>query len=176
MAKVGFFVKAITNLKLGFQLQDIKRQVRRKEFMIKIGEEMKRLILGRTRTGYGVSNDKIDNPSKVRLASLSDTYIEFRRKRIGFRPGRFFSPSFSNLSLTGQMLDSLDIEAREGFVKVYVRDNSRTGYGSGKTNKEVADHVRVKRPFMAIDKEQKLVIDRMIDRETRAVVRRSLRK
>lgn len=153
-------------------LKAIATKIRRREFMLKLGKQIKDLIQGDTRSGFGVNS--ADN--KTTLKSLSPSYVEFKRKQAGkaFSPGRFFRQgSKSNLSLTGQMLDAMDFEAREGFIKIFVKDTSRTGYGKGKTNAEVAELVEKNgRRFLAISNQNREKIEKEIQREARNIIRR----
>ena len=178
MAKLGIFVNVIANLKFEQKLNSIKRKVNRKEFMLQIGEQIKTLIQGDTRTGKGVADSGNGEGIRINLATLSPKYVAWKNKYKGksFTPGRFFrSGNKSNLTLTGQMIDAIDVEAKESYVRVFVKDSPRSGYGKDHTNKEIADFVaRNGRPFMGLSQQNKLIIDREIERETRAIVRREL--
>jgi hypothetical protein len=171
MAKPSIFVQVIANLKFAGKMEAIKDRVGRKEFMLKIGEQIKTLVYGDTKSGKGVEGE-----TATTLTALSPMYIQYRRKKAksrGFTAGRFFNPSKSNLTFTGQMLESLDVDARQNFVKVYVRDTKRND--SRLTNSFVAEKVAENgRPFMGLTKRNKRTIDKEVERETRAIVRREL--
>jgi hypothetical protein len=181
MAKPSIFVQVIAELKFRNKMDDIKRRIGRKEFMTKLGLQLRTLIYGDTKAGKGVASDQEGAGVEIRLAALSDTYVEYRRKKLNsknFSPGPFFKVSKSNLTFTGQMLESLDFEARQGLVRVFVSDTSRTelsGRRSKLSNKDVADIVtRNGRPFLGLSQRNERTLDKEIERETRAIVRREL--
>ena len=173
MATINVFSKTVVKFALADKIEDIKRKIGRKEFMLKIGEEMKRLILGDTRRGIGV-----DGTKPIRLAKLKPSYVDWKKKNQNkaFSPGRFFrTDNRSNLTLTGQLLDSLTVDARQNFVRVYVRDIPRKGYGADVTNNAIAEwQANAGRPFMGLHNRNRAILDKEIERETRAIVRREL--
>jgi hypothetical protein len=175
MAKVSFTAQLIA--KLGFlkTIESIKKKIGRKEFMQQIGDQIKDLIYADTKSGKGVADNGSGEGIQIRLASLSPKYIEYRRKKSksGFSTGEFFRPNKSNLTFTGQMLDALKVDARQSFVKVFVDKSGRKD--SDLTNAKVAEHVaRNGRPFMGLTQRNKKIIDKEIERETRAIIRREL--
>lgn len=121
-------LKTITD-KIRKSLGDV---VSRKE-MLEIGDFAVDLIVKRTRLGYGVSKQF---GTKMRLKSLSESYKKRRAKFAGLSGTT--TPSRSNLTLTGQMLESMDvITARDGRVTF-----GPTGYRSsdGNSNLEIAEY------------------------------------
>lgn len=68
-----------------------------------IGLEAVKLIVKRTRLGYGVAKN---GGRRFRLAPLSPAYVNQRRKS---RLSKFARPKKSNLSRTGEMLSSVDV-------------------------------------------------------------------
>ena len=174
MANVNVFSQVILKTKLLAKVEVVKRKIGRKEFMLSLGEEIRRLIQGDTRTGKGVTKDG----KAIRLATLSPSYTEWkiRNKGRAFSPGRFFrTNNQSNLTLTGQLLDSINIDSRQNFVRVYVRDIQRRGYGAGVLNSEIAKwQASAGRSFMGISKQNRRILDKEIERETRAIIRREL--
>lgn len=93
------------------------------------------IIVKRTRLGYGVS---AQFGAKSPLKKLSTRYVE-RRRRFGL--DNLTAPKKSNLTLTGQMLQSMDIiKAQPGTVVIGPTGN-RTPIGNEKkvtTNAAVA--------------------------------------
>ncbi|MGB0257745.1 MAG: hypothetical protein ACPGES_03740 [Coraliomargarita sp.] len=84
-----------------------------------------------------------------KLKKLSKAYIDFRRKFSG-RTGEFFKPAKSNLTFTGQLLESLKARSnvRTQVITLFVSGRRDDGL----TNKEVAEHVAENgRPFLGID-------------------------
>jgi len=97
------------------------------------------LIRKRTRQGFGVASNY---NSKYKLKPLSASYIEYR-KTINLSSET--SPSKSNLTKTGTMLDSLDAKrTRPGAWSIYLYGQN----SSGKSNAEIARYVSRARPFM----------------------------
>lgn len=91
------------------------------------------LIKKRTRLGFGVDKH---GGRKSKLAPLTDAYKKQRKRH---KPKGPTTPSKSNLTNTGDMLD--DIEA-----KVETGGDIKIGF-SKKKNKDVAKWVSKKRPF-----------------------------
>lgn len=66
---------------------------------------------------------------KAKLKELSDGYKKYRRKyQTIYKTGDYFSPTRSNLTFTGQMLDALTykIVASKGAFEIYVSATVRT--------------------------------------------------
>lgn len=154
--------------------KDAMETVSSAENMRKFGEQAAEMVRLRTRLGSGVEKE---GANKRPLKRLSDSYKQVRRGKIAFftrggkvipytpdRPPSLHShttPSKSNLTFTGQMLDSLDVtSARRGEVTVGPT-GSRKG---GLTNKEVAGYVSKERPFNNLSKvEQKRMSEIIAD-------------
>jgi hypothetical protein len=125
------------------------------------------------RSGYS-----LDGNNKSRLKKLSNSYKEMRMGIVRFRTvgkgaGRyvvatqepdeklkevdtkFFDPTFSNLTFTGQLMKSLSyfITASKRQITVFVADTKRVGKYETLSNKDVAKHVSDNgRPFLGLDK------------------------
>lgn len=98
--------------------------------MTKIGNFAADKIRVRTRTGYGVPKAGAE---KEKLAALSESYIAAREKDDSLSSET--RPGASNLTRTGQMLDSIEVvKASEGQAIISV-SGSRD---DGKTNREIA--------------------------------------
>lgn len=129
---------------------------------------------------------------QAKMPALSQGYIEFRKrlasgegtkgskknrgtksKKAPKKFGDFFSPSRSNLTLSGQMLDALESEVDQGKgqVSVFVDDTPRDD--SDLNNAEVAKKVSQDgRPFLGLDRVGRDRIRRMVI----AQLRRSLKR
>lgn len=112
-----------------------------------VGVFARDLIVKRTRLGYGVDKDL---SSKKRLAKLSPNYIKRRRMFDGLSSKT--APNRSNLTLTGQMLDSIISETKDRTIIIRptgTRDD-------GKKNADIARYAeeggrgRPKRIFLRI--------------------------
>jgi len=144
-------------------------------FLNQFGAESLNIIYERTKSGKGVSSDSSPKASLKKLDALSPKYIQ-QRKRGGFIPGDRFSPSKSNLTKTGALLESMRYKVTKGVIKLFIGSDS-TRHEKGITNKEVAEHVSENgRPFLnlAIEEQQKL--NTMIEKEVREIIRRKFGK
>lgn len=115
------------------------------EHLKALGDEAVRLITVRTRLGYGV-----DTPGAERqkLKPLSDAYIEMRRKSRGKLSG-MTAPARSNLTFTGQMLESLKVIAKRFSVSIEPSGQRDDGI----SNQDVAQSVtRFGRPFISLSR------------------------
>ena len=132
-------------------------------------------IYKRVKSGKGVSDDQSNRPTEISLKRLSDSYIAYRKGNIRFYKtkngklcawksskdsrfpspvtGEFGTPGKTNLTLTGQMLNSLDYKTTQKGFKIFIKNTKRTDRKL--TNKEVSEYVSKTRPFLALtDKEQ----------------------
>lgn len=146
-----------------------------------LAEFARDMLYRRVKSGYGVNTD--DQPaastSRQKLKPLSKSYRDFRSgKAYFFRgpegkirrvPGRstrldnigaFFSPSRSNLTMTGEMLESLRFTVTSDGFKLIIPNTRRS---DGKTNAEVARYVAQNgRPFMAFHSGELLILRRQL--------------
>jgi len=140
--------KQINDLTRSLEKQ-IGNLVTRKD-MRAVGELSVALIVNRTRSGRGV---KSPGGNVSGLKSLSEQYILFRqRNRI--RLSNTTSPSKSNLTFSGQMLESISVlkVSKVKFnqiVKIGIKPNNRD---DGKTNTQVINWVSNMRPFFFLSK------------------------
>jgi hypothetical protein len=104
-----------------------------------MGEEAVRLIVKRTRLGYAVDSH---GQERSKLKPLSAGYVH--QREADPKLSAMTAPKKSNLTRTGQMLDSMAVIAvRQGSVVV-----GPTGSrDDGLTNAQVAAWVSVARPF-----------------------------
>lgn len=109
------------------------------------------LIVKRTRLGYGVDRQF---GTKKKLKPLSDQYIEYRRSLSGkskpksktpkifgarsVKLSEFTNATRSNLTLTGQMLDSMTILSERG-KSISIGPQGKRNEG-GPTNDQIADY------------------------------------
>ncbi len=112
------------------------------ESMRMIGEEASKIIKKRTRLGWGSRGE-----TKEKLAPLSEKYIK-RRKSLSLHYQT--TAKRSNLTATGQMLDSLKpLSVSDGKAQIGP-DGNRSD--SELTNLEVAQFASITRPFMPLTK------------------------
>jgi len=125
MSAKNDLAKIIARLK-----SSIKASVSRPSMTL-VGKFAVELVKKRTRLGYGVS---VNFGAKQRLLRLSPKYIESRKR---FNLHGETTPKRSNLTRTGQMLDSVQIiSMREGSIVIGPR-GPRT---DGKKNEKIAEY------------------------------------
>lgn len=127
--------------------------------MMLIGEYAKELIKKRTRLGYGVEKT---GDERKKLKALSDSYIDQRKGKVSFiktkakniipvkplsspKLSPSTSPTKSNLTKSGSMLDSMSVTSSNGKVRI-APQGSRSD--SRFSNEEIASLVTKQgRPF-----------------------------
>lgn len=164
------------------------KEVTDQSHMEKYGKEAAAMIKKRTRLGYGVKDDGVN---RDKLKKLADSTIESRGGIIGVskktgkrtvrqnkkRPSKLHTdtaPAKSNLTETGQLLDSLGIigAAKQGEVSVGPSQSTRND-GSGLTNEDVGGFVTgAGRPFNNLSKVELKRINDMLKRELDRIVDR----
>lgn len=132
-----------------------------------LGEKGKDLLYKRVKDGFGVNSDTEKFPSKKKLKPLSPRYIEQRRRK-GVS-GKFGSPSKSNLTNTGQMLESIKVSADIGEFELSVKSDSRKGGGS---NADVSKHVSRDRPWLSLTKEEQQSLSEEVEKTIASLFRR----
>ena len=128
-----------------------------------IAEGVRKQIIRRTRTGKGVKNKNF-----VNLAALKDKTID-KREEFSENLSTFTRPNRSNLTATGQLLDSIDVKRVTPTTftldfkdaRKYELDNSRPRV----TNSKLALYVQKTRPFFEISKTEENKIRRDIKKQ-----------
>lgn len=136
----------------------------------RLGDALASQIKKRTRLGYGSENGQ-----QKRLRGLSERYKEYREEHAedlsqATRPGR------SNLTATGQMLDSITGVGTKGRVNVEIkgqRTKELGGRRSRLSNNQVARYVQEQgRAFFNVTKAEK----NSLAREVKQLILTRLRK
>lgn len=179
-------------------LAQLPKRIYNKRILTRLANRAHDLIYDRVKRGFGVSSDTRPEPKQERLKGLSDSYKDFRRGKVVFfvgeqgqtyglnkkqarksgikierpRLGDRGTPAKSNLTFTGELLDSIEAKVRKkrksGTILLRIPNSRRS---DGKTNAQVAGWVRDERPFFALTKKE----TRVILREWERVVRRFIR-
>ena len=118
-----------------------------------IGEFIRKRIVGSTRLGYSLAGNPA-TPREKRLSPLSPRYIGMRKgfAKRGIDVHESFRPGRSQLTVTGQMLDSIKyvVNPQKETVRVFVSPTMRRGESN--TNVDVArENIKRGRPFMGLD-------------------------
>ncbi len=124
------------------RLKQALKKLASPEIMQQIGDKAKKLVFDRTVAGYGVQDNSDDIKPKQKLKKLSKPYIKHRASKNVKLHSRT-SPSTSNLTLTGELLDSLKAIVSTGKVTISAQ---------GDRNKKVKGYVEEGgRPFNNLD-------------------------
>lgn len=151
-------------------LRDLQTTSLRKKDLSPIATELTETVYNRIKSGFGVTSDASARSKGVRLKALSQSYIEQRRRTgVGGDQG---TPNRSNLTYSGQLLDSLRAIARPGEILLEIENTRRR---EGKTNRQVARYVREERPFLAMTKKEAAIVDRGVRARILARIRAALR-
>lgn len=160
----------------------LTRDIFSRRGMERLGDLGRDLIFKRTKSGFGVKNN-----SRQKFKTLSASTILGRSGKISFRvigdnvvplpgPGKsivtgsFGAPKRSNLTLTGQMLDSMTVNAQSQKVEILIPNTKRRG--SRLSNSDVAELVSRERPFLALTMAEATIIEKEIISLVRKNVKR----
>ena len=129
-------------------------------------------IYKRTKSGKGLNkqNRAIGGTTNAPLKPLSPGYIEKRSKEI---LGPFASPRRSNLTFTGELLESIEAVVQGKQVKVQIPNEK---HGSGISLQKLLDLVEEVRPFFGLSETEKKTLDSMIARMIREKFRAANKK
>lgn len=153
----------------------LEKDVASRNYLRELAEQARTIVFRRVKNYEGVSTLSKEAPNLSRLKDLSESYRQYRQGKVQFivkdgivrpiqpKPGSTFpSPvtgSFSsanqkrsNLTLTGQMLDSMTFTVRGKQAIVYIPASRRTD--SELTNRQVQEFVEQERPFMRLARKE----------------------
>lgn len=172
-------------------LRKFRDELINKRFIQELGMYTLDLIFKRVKSGWGVDSDDKDPEytNRQRLSPLSDGYKKQRKGLIEFRAknkkggevivkfkikkpllGKFATPNKSNLTFTGEMLDSIEIKAGDKGFNLYINNKRRS---DGMTNKNLAELVTEEgRPFFAITKQEIRMIRTKINQRATALIKK----
>lgn len=108
------------------------------------------IIKKRTRLGFGVKENGEKREKLKELKGRPKPYKSTIHSRELAKEKGLLSkettPTRSNLTMTGQMLDAITYSVKKLSGIIFIKDSSRSG--SDATNKEVAEYVSKDRPFL----------------------------
>lgn len=122
--QVSKFLGKIKNLVLSAAKPQVMRE---------LGNEAIRIIVKRTRLGYGAEPKTIGN--RVKFPAHRPSYVEFRQENRAFL-SPLTKPKKSNLTLSGQLLDSMKIKSLKARSAVIGPSGNRSGRFAGDLNNE----------------------------------------
>ncbi len=162
--------KRVDTKKLRDAIKSVLPEITKASQMRKYGELAAGMIKLRTRLGSGVAYDGAD---KEKLKPLKPSTIERRKglKATGRLSGET-SPRKSNLTATGQLLDSVQV-TNAGIATVSV--GPKGGRDDGLTNQKVAERVTAGgRPFNSLSKIETKRLHDEVKRNLREAIKRVL--
>jgi len=143
-------------------IDELYKRLESKAMKRRIGRMVVDMVYKRVKAGGGV--DGLGKPpestSRVKLAPL--TSAAYLNRRMGSTLGPFGAAKRSNLTNTGQMLESLGFKVIAGVVLVNVANTAR--FDSDLTDREVSAHVSKDRPWLALTKSEYRILLKEIDR------------
>lgn len=163
-------IKGIKNLEETTK-KIVRAGIEDKETMQQAGQIIQRSIVGSARTGK--------NPDGESFKPLSKAWIK-RKARLSEvnTTSEFYKKSRSNLSFTGQLLDSFSFSINKNILSFFFKGNRKPYKGIFKaqlegpaTNAELAESIEKERPFVFLGdkpgKQVTIMIIRQIKRKLR---------
>lgn len=125
-------------------LEKLFEQIIAKEELQVIANWIRDTIYKRTKAGKGLTKQtrSIGGAGNEKLKPLSDSYVEQRAKTV---LGPNASPKRSNLTFTGELLESIEASVKNGEVRVEIPNKT---HGSGISLRKLLDFVEEARPFL----------------------------
>jgi len=144
------------------RLNEVATEVFDPRFQSRLGRLAKSIIYKRVKAGYGTT---VGGRSRKKLKPLSTATVAVRSGKLMIRhqkgtskkiymnqddrprqTGEFFSPARSNLTFSGELLNSIEIDVGRYGFSIYIPDTTRRRYNkftkTRATNKEVAIYVQ----------------------------------
>jgi hypothetical protein len=148
-------------------LNDVKSPANMKKY----GQMVADMIRLRTRLGDGVAREGADKGKLKKLAKSTITSREALQKK--GKLSELTSPGKSNLTRTGQLLDSESVKS----VSVGKVTVGPTGTrDDGKTNAEVAEYVSQQRPYNHLSRVETKRVNDAVKKDIRALIKSRLTK
>ena len=112
----------------------------------------------------GVDNPDAKNPQPVRLKQLEPFTILNRGIFSEFLSNQT-NVNTSNLTASGQMLDSIKLRPAKDSFRITIPRTRRSGpFGGDVTNREVAERVSIDRPFFALTQAERGILTKIMER------------
>lgn len=148
--------------------QEWLRSTRPKRFMEDIAEQIRK----RTRLGKGVKEngdlEKLGGTGRIEESTIA------YRKRYRKNLSDLTTYKRSNLTATGQLLDNIKHEFKNGIMTFFFSGTRRkelSGKGRGVKNSEVARHVSKERPFFRLSNTEQRQFARRLRNEFLEIIR-----
>ena len=182
MISSGGYLTSTTNIdglikKLKENEVKISKAVRDKELLGEIGDLVTKNIKGSVRLG---KNPTTGNPFRSIKSSTVEDKKEWAKSNT---KGKLFSPSKSNLTRSGQLIDSVKSKIVKDKINISATGDRKSYKGKGgkpvspPTNSELADHLKKKGfDLIGISEKVKKSASKLLTRKILDIIRRSNKK
>ena len=139
------------------------------QMLQEFGTLMRDIIYKRVKAGKGVSVEKKvgGGNSNTTLKDLSPAYIKYRSKK---DLGPFASARRSNLTFSGELLESIIVKITGRTVKVEIEDVGHSNFKGGM--RKLADKLAKEgRPFFGMSDTEVKILDNFVRRKIRERIR-----
>lgn len=127
--------------------REIVQVTKTPRFLNPIAEIIAERVRIRTRLGYGVDRE---GGEKKKLKALSPKYIDYRKKNKAILYNQT-TPRKSNLTFSGQLLDSISGRSNPRGIVIYLKDRRN----DGKKNVDIKNYQEEKgRPFFYLTRQE----------------------
>lgn len=170
MAKVKRAAARIYNVSLDFK--KVAKEISSPKYMKEVGQFAADMIKKRSRLGSSVSDR---GNQKEKFKQLSDPYVEQRKKdKTNGKLSEFTSAKKSNLTRTGQLLDSIAVKEATPRTATIGPSGQRN---DGKSNQKVGEFVSdAGRPFNNLSNVEIKRVSDKIRRDVMSLLKKRLMK
>ena len=152
-------------------------EIDKNSFKNQIAKESMDIIYKRAKSGYGVESDDHPNTKRTKFKKLSPKYRKYRKS---VNLGEYATPTFSNVTLTGQLLKAFGWTLKLNGFKMFIKKSTRKAItfknGSkattSKTNADIHDYVRKTRPFLNLTGSEQKILKKHYDALVRSLARK----
>lgn len=144
-----------------------------KQMKLEWAQYLADIIYKRTKSGKGLTQNKVSigGNSLKKIEPLSKGYVEYRKRKI---LGPYASPQRSNLTFSGELLESI-VARLKGDAAVVEIENVQ--HYSGISMPELANRVSEKgRPFFGAADNEAKILESFIKREIRNKIRKQIKR
>lgn len=154
---------------LGKDLEKFLKDVVTKDLKLLFAQQAADIIYKRTKSGKGLTQNKVSvgGNSLKAIEPLSPGYVEYRKRSI---LGPYASPKRSNLTFSGELLESIIVKATGQNVTVEI---DKGQHHSGISLEELAQRVSDKgRPFFGLADSEVKILEGFVKRTIRDRIRK----
>lgn len=158
--------KSLAEFEKAFKKNSIKLKTMLRDTLPEIGSKMKEMVLERTRKGYGIPK----NGQRIsKLKKLERSYVDFRKKYKHLSSET--TPAKSNLTLTGSMLDNLNVRTNYQKWTATLKPAGRDRYGI--SNKKKAGYAHDSgRPFLYLSPKEEKELVKIYEKDLNKIIKK----